>query len=293
MDLDSELSLEFQNAQPANNDTRMIRRWNEFSIEHTIIEGSETIHYQWEGRGYYLAVHDIILDDGETKIDGVQQVSPRDLRNTITFIPPGHRIEGWSSPARRQNSYTALFFDPSQLQEEVASLYRQRATSLKPVLYARDMPLLATMRKITAVLTDPRRRDITIYAESACILAAVDALALEQPTDAGKLSQRQFATIIDYVRENLHEKIGLAELAGAVGLTRYHFGRAFKATVGQSPYAFLQAQRARKAREMLEASDLSVEETASFCGFSNATALRRYFRQIGWDVPRSMRRNRH
>jgi len=69
--------------------------------------------------------------------------------------------------------------------------------------------------------------------------------------------------------------ISLGDLAHAVGLSRFHFARAFAATTGTSPYAFLTAQRTKLASDLLASTALPLEEVALRSGLGTATRLRR------------------
>jgi AraC family transcriptional regulator len=265
---------------------RPSRSWRGFAVEHVKLEGTDAYHFQWRGETHYLALHDILLDDGGSVVDELKRDATHDLRNTLTFLPSGCSIEGWSKPADRDNSFVALYFDPGALRNDLELRYASAVP--KPVLYARDGRLVDTMRKLAALITDPLVDEV--YAESACIVAAIEALGLKPPEKSGGLSRRQMKMVTDYVAAHLTAEISLSDLAAAAQLSRYHFARAFKVSTGQSPYLFVMAQRVEKAAELLASSDLPVEAVASLTGFGNMARLRRYFQQIKGETPRSFRR---
>jgi AraC-like DNA-binding protein len=55
------------------------------------------------------------------------------------------------------------------------------------------------------------------------------------------------------------------------------FARHFRATTGSTPHAWLLAQRVALAQELLESTDLSVDEVARRSGLGAATTLRHHF----------------
>ncbi|GMA19474.1 hypothetical protein GCM10025862_14950 [Arsenicicoccus piscis] len=60
------------------------------------------------------------------------------------------------------------------------------------------------------------------------------------------------------------------------------FARRFLAEVGTTPHQWLVRQRVLAARELLEQSDLAVEQVAARVGFASAVVLRDHFRrQVG------------
>lgn len=265
---------------------RPSRSWKGFAVEYVAIESREAYSYRWSGNTHYLALHDILLHEGGSVVDDMKPDATHDLRNTITFLPRGCSIEGWSRPADRTNSFTALYFDPSVLRDDLDLRYRE--ASLQPILYAREGRLQETMRKLGALIADPHVDDV--YAESACILAAIEALGLKQPEKSGALTNRQMKMVSDYVADHLTDEISLSDLASAANLSRYHFARAFKASTGQTPYVFVMARRVERASELLASGDLPIEAVASLSGFGNTARLRRYFQQFKGETPRTFRR---
>jgi AraC family transcriptional regulator len=280
-----DLALAYED-RPFDATVRPSRGWQGFAVEHVVTEGVEPYSFQWRGDTHYVALHDILLNDGGSVVDGIKPDATRDLRNTITFLPSGCSIEGWCLPARRVNSFTALYFKPGLLRDDLDLRYRE--VSLQPILYAREGRLQESMRKLSALIADPYVDDV--YAESACILAAIEALGLKHPEKSGALTNRQIRMVSEYVAAHLTEEISLSDLAAAANLSRYHFARAFKAGTGQSPYVFVMAQRVERASELLAASDLPIEAVASLAGFGTTARLRRYFQQLKGETPRTFRR---
>lgn len=265
---------------------RPSRRWRGFAIEHVTVDSPDSYRFGWSGDCHYLAFHDLLLEDGGSLVDGMKRDETRDLRNTITFLPSGCSIEGWCQPADRENSFTALYFDTGLLRDDLDLRFRE--ASLQPVLYARDGGLVESMRKLRATITDPTADEL--YAESACIIAAIEAMNLKQPEKSGGLTNRQMTMVLDYVAAHLTEEIGLSELAASANLSRYHFARAFKATTGEPPYLFVMARRVERASELLATSDLPLDAIAKLTGFRTTARLRRYFHQIKGETPKAFRR---
>ncbi|MEV6626428.1 helix-turn-helix domain-containing protein [Amycolatopsis sp. NPDC051106] len=68
------------------------------------------------------------------------------------------------------------------------------------------------------------------------------------------------------------------------------FHRRFREKVGLSPLAWLRVQRIARAKELLETSELSVEDIARGAGFGTATNLRVQFRRATNVSPREHRK---
>jgi AraC-like DNA-binding protein len=91
---------------------------------------------------------------------------------------------------------------------------------------------------------------------------------------------------------NLARHVSLAEVAAECGLSRGHFSKAFKATTGQSPHAWLIERRIEAARQMLQASTASLSEIAIGCGFADQSHLTRVFGARTGSSPAQWRRLR-
>lgn len=114
------------------------------------------------------------------------------------------------------------------------------------------------------------------------LLAAHDALPPARPPDRIYLSPPKLRRVIDFVEANLHERIGLDDLAQAAGLSPNHFLRVFKLATGDTPYHFLRARRLERARQLLAANTLTLAQLALECGFANQAHFTAAFsREIG------------
>lgn len=74
----------------------------------------------------------------------------------------------------------------------------------------------------------------------------------------------------------------LAELASEVGLSVFHFTRAFRQTFGLSPYRYLLRRRLGQARDMLAAGETNLHRISRRCGSSSVPHLTNAFsREMG------------
>ncbi|GAA2613334.1 helix-turn-helix domain-containing protein [Streptomyces roseoviolaceus] len=96
--------------------------------------------------------------------------------------------------------------------------------------------------------------------------------------------------LLDQTRERLHEPLTVAELARRANMSLRHFSRRFIAVTGTSPLQWLLTQRIRRAQELLETTDSSIEQIAEQVGMGTATTLRRNFHRIVGVSPSAYRR---
>ena len=99
--------------------------------------------------------------------------------------------------------------------------------------------------------------------------------------DAGVLTDRRLARVLEMMSARLADPLTLNELATEAGVSKFHFVRLFREKVGATPHAFLVRLRLEAAQSMLAASDLEVGTIAGLCGYARgsdlATAFRRRF----------------
>ncbi|SPP96981.1 helix-turn-helix domain-containing protein [Bradyrhizobium vignae] len=85
--------------------------------------------------------------------------------------------------------------------------------------------------------------------------------------------------VLDYVEANLESELSLDQMASIACLSRYHFARAFKKAVGQSPHRYVSARRLDRAKALLMAGDRPLVEIALALGFSSQANFTRAFTQ--------------
>jgi len=90
------------------------------------------------------------------------------------------------------------------------------------------------------------------------------------------------APLLDWARARLDRALTLGLLAREAGVTTRTLTRRFAAEVGMSPLRWLTSERVRRAQQLLENTDHSVETIAEQCGLGTAANLRVHFsRQTG------------
>lgn len=93
-----------------------------------------------------------------------------------------------------------------------------------------------------------------------------------------------------WMRDQLGDPITLQQIARHAALSTRTLNRRFRQQTGTTPLQWLVRQRVRHAQELLETTELSVEEVARHCGFGTATALRQHFARHVKSSPVAYRR---
>lgn len=94
---------------------------------------------------------------------------------------------------------------------------------------------------------------------------------------------------INFIEQNFSKDITIEDIANCCKLNRSYFGKIFNDTLGKSPQAFLINYRMSKAAELLNTSDLSINEIGIAVGYPNQLHFSRAFKKVYGVSPRTYR----
>lgn len=95
--------------------------------------------------------------------------------------------------------------------------------------------------------------------------------------------------VMEHVNMNIGERITLADMAGAAGLSRMHFAAQFRLATGLRPHDYLLRCRIEAAQEMLAGTDQRVIDIALAIGFQTQAHFTTVFKRLVGDTPRHWR----
>lgn len=109
---------------------------------------------------------------------------------------------------------------------------------------------------------------------------------------SGSLARWQIKRTLTYIEDNLGSKMAISDLADGVAVSKSHFCRAFKRSVGLSPMEYVTSRRVERAKLMMTSSrEQLLTEIALACGFADQSHLNRSFRRWVGVSPGHWRRN--
>ena len=107
------------------------------------------------------------------------------------------------------------------------------------------------------------------------------------PTEASTAAAREWAL------QHLAEPLDLPAVARHARMSVRTFTRRFRAETGTSFGRWLAAQRVEHARDLLESTDLPIDQVAARCGFGTAASLRQHLHSVLGVAPSAYRRTFH
>ena len=149
--------------------------------------------------------------------------------------------------------------------------------------FKRHAPVADILRRFTQFVETDADVD-PLFADS-LILELVEVLHTFADTtrrrlrEATKLETQCLDQIIDMMDARLGERIVVDDFAAIAGMTRSGFLKAFRNTVGETPYQHILRRRLERARRQLMSSDTSIAEIAYNCGFSSQQHLTHLFKE--------------
>lgn len=115
---------------------------------------------------------------------------------------------------------------------------------------------------------------------------------LRAKQEQGGLASWQIKRVHEAIEEQLHQDISLANLAAMTGLSPSYFSRAFKRSMGCSPFEWIAKRRIAKAKDLLTMGKLPLIDIAAATGFSAQAQFTTAFRRMTGLTP-GVWRKRH
>lgn len=254
---------------------RRTASWTGFSLERVTAAAGDSFSYQWTSDLHFCAYHDIVLRDGTIRAGDGKEYYQKDLRNTLTYIPRGVDVSGWSLLTKRKNSFTAIYFNPELIGDEV----QQRFDGIdRENIYFYDAALAEIMKKVENILDEGILDEL--YSETLGLFAvlSIHRSVISHQKGRAALSRSVLDMIAEYVEANLGRAISLSDLAQVAGTSRFHFHRSFRATTGETPMQYVVRRRIERAKLLLADRSLTAEEVAALAGFHDAAHLYKTFK---------------
>lgn len=102
-------------------------------------------------------------------------------------------------------------------------------------------------------------------------------------------TNRQAAAAMAFVKQRYTTRITLADVAAAMGLSRFRAGHLVKEATGQSVFQHIKRLRVAEARRLLADTDTAYAELAYDLGFADQSTFIRQFRELTGATPARFR----
>ena len=98
--------------------------------------------------------------------------------------------------------------------------------------------------------------------------------------------------VINYINENIYEKIDIDELTKLTKWKKHHFIRIFSSIIGVTPYQYILINKMEIAKALIKDSDQPINEIAFDLGFVNYSNFAHIFKKICYTSPENYRKTK-
>lgn len=265
--------------------------WNSASLEYFHLPAGETQkscldHYLigiYFGQDYHQA---------DLQIDGIAKGYPQRqtfFDGAIALVPMKHI--SWAR-WEQQSEALMLNLEPHLLTRIATELLAVDQVELLPYTQLYD-PLIRQIGLALKADLESHKPGGRLYAETltnalaAHLLRNYSAHSHKSVRYLGGLSPTQLRLVMDYINDHLDQDLSLQELAAIAQLSAFHFCRAFKQSMGFTPYQYIIRQRVERAKLLLKDGKMGISEVAIACGFTHQSHLNRHFKRLTGVTPKN------
>ena len=200
--------------------------------------------------------------------------------------------------AGRPQEALHLYLSPQFVQQtaELCHLNHGRIT-IEPQIGIKDEHLSSLAMSLFSELKEENAAG-ELYADSVAFVIALQLVrryASLNGISKGGMAPQKLRRAIEYIGTHLDQEQGLAlpMVAEEVGMSYYHFSRAFKQSMGLSPINYVTRRRMERAQRLLIEIEMPIAEIALKAGFSSQSHFTTSFRRLAGLTPGSFRKHMH
>jgi AraC family transcriptional regulator len=214
----------------------------------------------------------------------------------ISIIPAGVPSH-WRWRDSRPHETLHIYLEPNFVQKTAESCdLNHDQMAIEPQIAVRDEQL---SHMAMSLLYELKAENVVgrLYADSVASVLAIQLVRRysclkDVGIRKGGMAPHKLRRALEFISENLQRQhaIALDVVAQEVGMSRYHFSRVFKESMGLSPINYIVRQRIERAKKLLAETDLPIADIALQAGFSGQSHFTTFFRKLVGLTPRSFRR---
>ena len=107
----------------------------------------------------------------------------------------------------------------------------------------------------------------------------------------GGLARSRGLRVLAHIELHLSSRLSNDELSQLAGLSIFHFGRAFRNSLGESPHSYVIRRRIELAQRLMLNSNLSLSQIAVDCGMADQAHFCKLVRRFVGVTPNAWRRD--
>jgi len=222
---------------------------------------------------------------GFLEMQGTQQP----VRQGNVFIIPPHTPHIYRACDQDPWSLFWIHFDGSQSEEVLLNLGTDPTKSL---LYVPDCALMRDAFEDVHACLNYHYSNAGLLAMSAELMRFLSKIKLHQShiEPQHRSAQNRAMSTIQFMEHHLDMPLTLAALAAHAGQSVPYYSKLFKEGTNQSPTAYFIQLKIRKACELLDLTNLNINEIASELGYPDPYYFSRLFKKVQGCSPMTYRK---
>jgi transcriptional regulator GlxA family with amidase domain len=112
------------------------------------------------------------------------------------------------------------------------------------------------------------------------------------PNIRGGLAPWQLRRVTAHIESHLGGPITTKDLATIAKVSTYHFTRAFRESVSETPHEYVMRRRVERAQGLMLTTNIALGGIAIDCGFADQAHFNKLFRRFAGESPGAWRRAR-
>jgi AraC family transcriptional regulator len=214
-------------------------------------------------------------------------------------IMPAGTSWSWEADRSRERNTLLLFLRPLFVHNAVAdfnSSFKQIELTPQIGFQCQHISHIAM-----SLLTESQDANILgrLYADSLAVALAMQLarhysafrdLHVGQGGMAPHRLRKAMGIIDEHLTTEQEGRVGLKRVAKEVGMSYFHFSRAFKQSMGMTPTNYIAERKIERAKRLMEETDSPISEIALRSGFSSQSHFTSCFRRLAGVTPRTFRK---
>lgn len=210
------------------------------------------------------------------------------IEGKVIPVKPGEliaispNVEHYEEPVDMQSRYYAICITAQKFEKVFGELSEEELKVFKGAYFElpSNLPLILKEFIKECISKTPGHANVTQSLENVIIYQIVRSVLNIQSNNKIKRYRFEVEKAIEYMHQNIHEKIRLSDIACDVGMSSSQLSKIFKEEVGVSPMRYLNEIRLERGRRMLLMRQVNVTEIIHECGFSSVSYFTSQFKKI-------------
>jgi AraC family transcriptional regulator len=246
----------------------------------------------WITPEFSSSLHLIIVNQSDRSLQFEQVIKGfkekcRLNRGEIVIFPANILFQAsWDT----QMEFIMLLLEPNYL-DRLAGKYLTHRVTIEPCL-AVENKAIATIATLFQQELESEQISSDVWVEAMKEILALTLLREYATQSAPEPLRDNLQIAIAYIQDHLSENLSLQQLAAIAKISPYYFARCFKQSTGVTVNQYVTERRMKKARELLQETELTVVEVAKLVGINSQSHFNRVFRQHTGSTPKVYRDRR-